>query len=186
MSDERMNSDPEKYGTPDYPDPIAPVAYPGATGPANMAGAPGSMHEQYPGYTGPSPYPPAPITASNGPGGMAIAALIVGIAAFVLGWVPFAGLLEPRHEEVTVVVEPVVVGAQHPPHPLVLVTVESVADLADRLVIRRFPAGGDDLPLLRAACVERRVEIDQREGCRRQGARDIEVVSLDDLDGAGP
>ncbi|WP_175985011.1 DUF4190 domain-containing protein [Microbacterium tenebrionis] len=93
MSDERMNSDPEKYGTPDYPDPIAPVAYPGVTGPANMAGAPGSMHEQYPGYTGPSPYPPAPITASNGPGGMAIAALIVGIAAFVLGWVPFAGLI---------------------------------------------------------------------------------------------
>ncbi len=93
MSDERMNLDPEKYGTPDYPDPIAPVAYPGATGPANMAGAPGSMSEQYPGYTGPSPYPPAPINQGPGIGGLAITALVVGIVAFVLGWVPILGLI---------------------------------------------------------------------------------------------
>lgn len=93
MSDERMNSDPEKYGTPDYPDPIAPVAYPGATGPANMAGAPGSMSEQYPGYTGPSPYPPTPINQGPGIGGLAITALVVGIVAFVLGWVPILGLI---------------------------------------------------------------------------------------------
>ncbi|WP_194420624.1 DUF4190 domain-containing protein [Microbacterium abyssi] len=100
MSDQRTNSDPDRpqhgtpqYGTPQYPDPVAPAAYPGAVAPGSMSDAPGSMSEQYPGYTGPSPYPPAPIAQSPGAGGLAIAALIVGIAAFLLGWVPIVGLI---------------------------------------------------------------------------------------------
>ncbi|GEK85899.1 DUF4190 domain-containing protein [Microbacterium aerolatum] len=93
MSDERKNPDPDhpQFGTPQYPDPVAPVAYPGAVAPGSMSDAPGSMSEQYPGYTGPSPYPPAPISQSPGAGGLAIAALIVGIFAFLLGWVPVIG-----------------------------------------------------------------------------------------------
>jgi hypothetical protein len=88
MSDERTHSEPgaPQYGAPEFRDPADPSAHPGAF-------VQGSMHEQYPGYTGPSPYPPAPITQSNGPGGLAIAALVVGIAAFIFGWIPFAGLI---------------------------------------------------------------------------------------------
>lgn len=72
------------YGTPQYPDLAVPAAYPGA--PVGGAIAP-----QYPGYGGPSAYAqPAP---SSGVGGMAIAALVVGIGAFIFGWVPFFGLV---------------------------------------------------------------------------------------------
>lgn len=82
-----LQSGAESYGTPQYPDPAAPVAYPGATAPG------AAVPPQYPGYTGPSPYPPTPITQNNGPGGLAITALVIGIVAFVLGWVPIFGLL---------------------------------------------------------------------------------------------
>ena len=75
----------QPYGTSQYPDPAAPAAYPGAT-------APGAVPPQYPGYTGPSAYRQGPI-AATGPGGMAIAALIVGIVAFLLCWIPFLGLV---------------------------------------------------------------------------------------------
>lgn len=72
------------YGAPQYADPTVPAPYPGAP----MAGA---IAPQYPVYGGPSAY--APPTPGSGVGGMAIAALIVGIVAFIFGWVPFFGLL---------------------------------------------------------------------------------------------
>ncbi|HCS61220.1 MAG TPA: hypothetical protein DIW46_07470 [Microbacterium sp.] len=52
---------------------------------------PGGIAPQYPVYGGPSAY--APIAPGPGVGGLAIAALIVGIVAFVTGWIPIVGLV---------------------------------------------------------------------------------------------
>lgn len=76
---------PQPSGTPEYPDPAAPAPYPGVAAPESTP--------QYPGYTGPSAYGPAPIAPTSGPGGVAIAALVVGILAFLSGWVPIVGLI---------------------------------------------------------------------------------------------
>ncbi|WP_417508978.1 hypothetical protein [Microbacterium sp.] len=73
---------PQYPGQPQYPaqPPYgAQPQYPGQPAPG-----------QYPGYGGPAGYPQAP---NPGVGGLAIAALIVSIVAFLSGWVPFVGLV---------------------------------------------------------------------------------------------
>lgn len=54
---------------------------------------PGGVPPQYPGYTGPSAYSQPGMPPTSGVGGLAIAALIVGIVAFLSGWVPIVGLV---------------------------------------------------------------------------------------------
>ncbi|WP_460796425.1 hypothetical protein [Microbacterium sp. GXF0217] len=74
-----------------YPDPTVPVVYPptGAPGDQQI----GSAGPYAIGYRGPSAYAGPPSAAAPGPGGLAITALILGIAAFLAAWVPFLGLI---------------------------------------------------------------------------------------------
>lgn len=73
---------------PGIPAPAAPQLPPYATGAAYGSPAPG-MPPAYPAYPG---YPTGPLPPSR-PQGLAIAALSVGIAAFIFAWIPFFGFL---------------------------------------------------------------------------------------------
>ncbi|MFB7249961.1 DUF4190 domain-containing protein [Microbacterium sp. NPDC056234] len=74
-----------------YPDPTIPVVYPptGAPGDQQL----GNAAPYASGYGAPSAYVGPPSAAAPGPGGLAITALILGIAAFVTAWIPFIGLI---------------------------------------------------------------------------------------------
>jgi hypothetical protein len=73
-----------------YPDPAVPPVYPTPA----MPGDPYATNSA-PGYTGygaPSAFA-GPPSAAPGPGGLVITALVVGIVAFLAGWVPVLGVL---------------------------------------------------------------------------------------------
>ena len=113
-------------------------------------------------------------------------------------------LEQARLEEGPVVVEPVVVGAQVAPQPLVVATVEPAGwrarrrpGLSDRtrsgadvsapsLAAARSRLSGRERAVstgaLHAPGVERRIEVDQRERGVVEPADDLEVVALVDLD----
>ena len=90
MSNESQNVDPTQGAAsppnqPPYAGQPAQPPYPGQPAQSPYAGYPGQPDPgQYPVYGAPAPNP--------GVGGLAIAALIVSIAAFVTGWLPFVGL----------------------------------------------------------------------------------------------
>lgn len=81
-----MSGNGEYPGQPPHP---AQPPHPGQQQPMPGAGYPGTAYPaaQYPIGTPGAPQPASPA------GGIAIAALVVGIVAFVLGWVPILGLV---------------------------------------------------------------------------------------------
>lgn len=69
----------------------APVLPPYAAAPPHGPGSPYGVHPAAP-YAAPG-YPPYGAVVPGPPQGLAIAALVVGIAAFLAAWIPFLGLV---------------------------------------------------------------------------------------------
>lgn len=106
MSDQNQNGVPEgptgdgnPYGVPGhnpgipggYPDASVPPVYPASPVPGDQQAV--SHAQQYAGYGAPSAFAGPPRPSTGGPGGLAIAALVVGIIAFLTGLIPILGIV---------------------------------------------------------------------------------------------
>ena len=99
MSDDRVNDAasgdsaraPRTPGGPDgYPDPAVAPVYPASPVPGDQQAT--GVPPHYAGYGAPSAFAGPPSTSAS-PGGLAIAALAVGIGAFLTALIPVLGLI---------------------------------------------------------------------------------------------